>query len=97
MDAQFSLDTKIKVGIPNDYGWIIAFESNIPNWDINSFSDIWEEETTKAKKQDEKTTNKELSLEEIKNKFKEEIKQNTRDLIAIINKNKEKLDNPNQQ
>lgn len=89
--------TKIKVGIPNDYGWIIAFESNIPNWDINSFSDIWEEETTKAKKQDEKTTNKELSLEEIKNKFKEEIKQNTRDLIAIINKNKEKLDNPNQQ
>ncbi len=89
--------TKIKVGIPNDYGWIIAFESNIPNWDINSFSDIWEEETTKAKKQDEKTTNKELSLEEIKNKFKEEIKQNTRDLIAIIRENKEKLDNPNLQ
>ncbi len=80
---------KIKVVIPNDYGWIIGFESNIPNWDINSFSDIWEEETKKAKQQ--------LSLEEIKNKFKEEIKQNTRDLIAIINQNKEKLDNPNQQ
>ena len=80
---------KIKVVIPNDYGWIIGFESNIPNWDINSFSDIWEEETKKAKQQ--------LSLEEIKNKFKEEIKQNTRDLIAIINQNKEKLNNPNQQ
>mgnify|MGYP007038518507 CR=1 FL=1 len=80
--------TKIKVRIPNEYGWIIAFESNIPNWDINSFSDIWEEETNKANQQDEKTTGR--SLEEIKNKFKEEIKQNTRDLIAIINQNKEK-------